>query len=1121
MSTPADSSHTVAVDVKAASHRSESVQREEIVAGYALQQRIGVGSYGEVWRAVGPGELPKAVKLLHGRYDGPTADSELKSLRLMREVRHPFLLNVERIEIVDSRLIIVTELAEKSLEERFTELRNDGFKGIPRDELLQYIRDAADALDYMYENHGLQHLDIKPGNLLLQGGHVKVADFGLIKNLNQTQASLIGGFTPMYAAPELFEGNPGHSSDQYSLAIVYQAMLTGVSPFSGRTAAQLTAQHLSSKPDLSPLSPSDRSVIARALSKNAKARFPSCRGFVDRLSQRRSVTGRSRTGDPDQSSRGDTASLEDRLPAPKTEPVAPKLRSVPLPALDVDTSQVVYRPTLFFGLGGLGGSVLSRLRSRMRSRFGDGQSAQALPLLYVDTSLRSTPPVGGEEPTTGLASDETLAIPLRERQYYHAASKNLLEWLSRRWLYNIPRSQQIEGLRPLGRLAFVDHQQTIRERLQQILSTATNEEAIEQTANCLGLPIANEHPEVYVITSICGGTGGGAVLDAAYLVRDVLNSLGFEHSTVSGLLLHATSRREQAGILQKANAIACLKELELFSHADIGYPGDSACGLSATSKPPFDNVYLVHMGDGIGEIDFAFETENVAEYLYRNSVTPARPFFDNCRISEQNESALPSNSSMLRTFGVATLDIQPSDEPQPAPVSLSDGSGEERPIDAATLGLTLIRACNRSLCTEGCASPTPSIREQAKALLQGLQLETNQLSEKALMISRGDTGNYFQDKLANLIGLRAGQPPNLESICSEIDREFTETVSDDTPDGHPAKTLAAVREQLTQSTTDAIEAIRARILSAGALSEHRLIAAGEAFSDVILRLGETEAGLAKLQSTIEGDLEGLRQRASGTLGAGSVSSEQQLELLLQYATLRCCSSVLLCLIDYVKNIRHATNETAVTLKAKLNELEAELCQLANTTSAPSADQSGSSPDAAADVSAHDQAVVRCFDEYLCCAHGFQFIDFLADPPSSDRRAEELREGLLTAGLAFLSNLQASGGSNVAQPVNLSSGESPLYDDVEPRLRGIGGGHRILAVPPQLAPVDQWKKPLEDRFGQCVSAVSDPQSGPFLCCEVEGVKLDSAIGFVTDRNERIVEMASRNHTRIDVDWCQLD
>ena len=74
-----------------------------------------------------------------------------------------------------------------------TNVGNEGLPGIPRDELIHYIRDAADALDYISESHSLQHLDIKPENLLVVGGHVKVADFGLVKDLCEATASLMGG----------------------------------------------------------------------------------------------------------------------------------------------------------------------------------------------------------------------------------------------------------------------------------------------------------------------------------------------------------------------------------------------------------------------------------------------------------------------------------------------------------------------------------------------------------------------------------------------------------------------------------------------------------------------------------------------------------------------------------------------------------------------------------------------------------------------------------------------------------------------------------------------------------------------------------------------------------------
>ena len=154
----------------------------------------------------------------------------------MKEVRHPFLLSLERIEIADDQVFIVTELADNSLMDLYLACKKAGKAGIPRDQLLAYLRDGADALDYMNDHYGLQHLDIKPQNLLLVGGRIKIADFGLVKDLQGTSATATGGVTPVYASPEAFDGRVSRFSDQYSLAIVYQEMLTGVRPFPGKSA---------------------------------------------------------------------------------------------------------------------------------------------------------------------------------------------------------------------------------------------------------------------------------------------------------------------------------------------------------------------------------------------------------------------------------------------------------------------------------------------------------------------------------------------------------------------------------------------------------------------------------------------------------------------------------------------------------------------------------------------------------------------------------------------------------------------------------------------------------------------------------------------------------------------
>lgn len=695
------------------------LSQNEPIPGYVLKARLGSGGYGEVWEAEAPGGLHKAVKFVYGRLDESRAQTELKSLNRIKEIGHPFLLSIERIEILDGRLVIVTELAQGCLKKRFDTCRQAGMAGIPRNELLGYIRDAADALDFIHERHGLQHLDIKPENLLMVGNHVKVADFGLLKDLKES-LSMVGGMTALYCPPEALNGRPSRHSDQYSLSIVYQEMLTGQLPFGGRTAAQLAAQHLHSPPVLAVLPPADQPVIARALSKNPDQRFTSCRAFANALAEfgeSKSQTSR-RTASSGRHAfpRSRVAATEvlNGSPAGASEtpaggrPAVAEIRD--LPRLVLAATPPRLRPTIVIGIGGTGASVLSQFQERLRIHVEDPAHVPAVQLLLLDTDAKELSAAIFKRGGGSIPASQTLALPLRPPKDYRSDSKRFLEWLSRRWLYNIPRSLQTEGLRPMGRLAFVDHSAKVYDRLYHTLQCALGDEALETSRQTTKLDFAAEAPNVFIVASLAGGTGSGFAIDLGYAVRKILAELQLPDQRVIGLLTHATSRKAASRDLAIVNTLAALQELRQFGNRRGYFPGDPSCELPAfcENHATFHETYFVHLGNELGSREFEAATDRVAEYLFQNTLGPGVSFFEESRriaLEGAQENSLAADR--LRTFGVARFET-PANEPLPTEPTPAAGPQVDHDTHADIDDTDQLKACTPSLA-EKCHGASPQL----------------------------------------------------------------------------------------------------------------------------------------------------------------------------------------------------------------------------------------------------------------------------------------------------------------------------------------------------------------------------------------------------------------------------
>ena len=259
---------------------------DQPIPGVILEKLIGQGGFGQVWR--GKNETLKTIAIKILPKDKGSTEIEKTTLAWLQAMDHPNLLKIFELKETDTFLFVLMELADGTLFDSFTAAKKSGASHLPFYDLLPFMQQAATAIDFLNDpqhgigNQGIQHRDIKPQNLLLVNGVLKVGDFGLARLLSHTMTSHTGTLTLAFAAPEFFEGKTYRQSDQYSLACTFCQLATGRLPFDG-TAAEIVAGHLRGTPNLQLLSEDQQAVVEKALSKKPQNRWKDCNEFVKNL----------------------------------------------------------------------------------------------------------------------------------------------------------------------------------------------------------------------------------------------------------------------------------------------------------------------------------------------------------------------------------------------------------------------------------------------------------------------------------------------------------------------------------------------------------------------------------------------------------------------------------------------------------------------------------------------------------------------------------------------------------------------------------------------------------------------------------------------------------------------
>jgi serine/threonine kinase PknH len=252
------------------------------IGPYRLVEKLGEGGMGVVYLGAGPDGGQVAVKVLGAAVaSDPSARRRLaREVETMRRVRNRFVAEVVDAD-VDSRspYIVTRYVPGRTLEDA---VRADGpLRGAALDGLAEGLAEALAAIHAA----GVVHRDLKPGNVMLSGGHPVVIDFGIAHvpdSTRLTKTGLVMG-TPGYLAPEVIEGKPSSgASDVHSWGTTVAYAATGRQPFGTGNYQTIFFRVLEGKAELDGVPPRLLPFVSAALSTDPRAR-PSARSLAGQL----------------------------------------------------------------------------------------------------------------------------------------------------------------------------------------------------------------------------------------------------------------------------------------------------------------------------------------------------------------------------------------------------------------------------------------------------------------------------------------------------------------------------------------------------------------------------------------------------------------------------------------------------------------------------------------------------------------------------------------------------------------------------------------------------------------------------------------------------------------------
>lgn len=341
-------------------------------------------------------------------------------------------------------------------------------------------------------------------------------------------------------------------------------------------------------------------------------------------------------------------------------------------------SQGIQR-TICIGLGGTGRDVLMRIRRLIVDRYKDLSNLPVVSFVHVDTDKEATQAVSlragniyqgvalglqeAEKVNATITATEISALiqgleQCRSNRNQPSPYEHIAQWFPPQLLRNIKAIEQgAKGIRPVGRLAFFHNYLKIKNAIEVAEQrTRGHEQALLQNFGLIVDPGLN----IFVVGSLCGGTGSGTFLDMAYSLRKAYPGVHIIGYLVISPELYGNTPN------MCANTYAALMELDYYSSPGTQF---DACydqrylTIVQEKRPAFDYTYLVskYTENGNYSIDKQRKLCNVIAHKialdFSGELAPSvkgmRDNFAQHMIQEDDHPR--PNSQWYLTFGLAAI----------------------------------------------------------------------------------------------------------------------------------------------------------------------------------------------------------------------------------------------------------------------------------------------------------------------------------------------------------------------------------------------------------------------------------------------------------------------------------